>query len=101
MTAGLYKDGEDPPASLNPALNAPIVAYLASERASGVNGQLFGRTDWAYTLFQHPKQIAWMDREGGWDVESLADQFDSMLGQHLQQVGMVMPSGLSQDTARS
>ena len=101
MTAGLYKDGEDPPASLNPALNAPIVAYLASERASGVNGQLFGRTDWAYTLFQHPKQIAWMDREGGWDVESLADQFDSMLGQHLHQVGMVMPSGLSQDTARS
>jgi len=34
-------------------------------------------------------------------VESLAEHFDSMLGQHLQTVGMVMPGGLSQDTARS
>jgi len=99
MTASLYA-GEAPPPSLDPALNAPMVAYLASERAAHINGQLLGRTDWAFTLFQHPKQIAWMHREGGWDPASIADQFDAMLGQHLQQVGMVMPSGLAQDTAR-
>ncbi len=101
MTANLYADGEEPPATLDPALNTPIVVYLASERAAAVNGQLFGRSDWAFTLFQHPKQIAWMSREGGWDAESVADQFDVMLGQHLQPVGMVMPGGLSQDSARS
>ena len=101
MTANLYAEGEEPPASLDPALNTPIVTYLASERAAGVNGQLFGRSDWAFTLFQHPKQIAWMDRAGGWDVNSLADEFDGMLGQHLQPVGMVMPGGLSQDSART
>jgi NAD(P)-dependent dehydrogenase (short-subunit alcohol dehydrogenase family) len=101
MTANLYQEGEEPPATLDPSLNTPIVVYLASERAAAVNGQLFGRSDWAFTLFQHPKQIAWMSREGGWDAESVADQFDVMLGQHLQQVGMVMPGGLSQDTARS
>ena len=70
MTANLYAEGEEPPPTLDPALNAPIVVYLASERAAAVNGQLFGRSDWAYTLFQHPKQIAWMDRPGGWDVET-------------------------------
>ncbi len=101
MTANLYGEGEEPPVTLDPSLNAPIVVYLASERAGAVNGQLFGRSDWAFTLFQHPKQIAWMSREGGWDPESLADQFDAMLGQHLQPVGMVMPGGLSQDAARS
>ena len=101
MTAALYAEGEAPPASLNPALNAPIVTYLASERAAAVNGQLFGRTDWAFSLFQHPKQIAWMHRDGGWDVQTLADEFDGMLGQHLQPVGMVMPGGLSQDAART
>jgi NAD(P)-dependent dehydrogenase (short-subunit alcohol dehydrogenase family) len=101
MTANLYSEGEEPPATLDPALNAPMVVYLASERAAAVNGQVFGRSDWAFTLFQHPKQIAWMSREGGWDAESLADEFDAMLGQHLQPVGMVMPGGLSQDTARS
>jgi NAD(P)-dependent dehydrogenase (short-subunit alcohol dehydrogenase family) len=101
MTANLYAEGEEPPATLDPSLNAPMVVYLASERASAVNGQLFGRSDWAFTLFQHPKQIAWMSRDGGWDAEALADEFDVMLGQHLQPVGMVMPGGLSQDTARS
>jgi NAD(P)-dependent dehydrogenase (short-subunit alcohol dehydrogenase family) len=103
MTATLSDDGEpeEPPPELDPSLNAPLVAYLASEQAAGVNGQVFGRTDFSYTLFQHPKQIAWMHREGGWDVASVASQFDTMLGQHLQPVGMVMPKGLSQDSARS
>ncbi len=102
MTSKLSEDGEpeEVPPTLDPSLNAPLVAYLASDRAAGVNGQVFGRTDFSYTLFQHPKPIAWMHRDGGWDVESVAEQFDTMLGQHMQQVGMVMPKGLSQDTAR-
>jgi NAD(P)-dependent dehydrogenase (short-subunit alcohol dehydrogenase family) len=88
------------PATLDPSLNAPLVAYLASEQAGHVNGQVFGRTDYSFTIFQHPRQIAWMHREGGWDVQGVAEQFDTMLGQHLQPVGMVMPKGLSQDEAR-
>jgi NAD(P)-dependent dehydrogenase (short-subunit alcohol dehydrogenase family) len=89
------------PATLDPSLNAPLVAFLASEQAGHVNGQVFGRTDFSYTIFQHPKQIAWMHREGGWDVAGVAEEFDSMLGQHLQQVGMVMPKGLSQENTRT
>ena len=100
MTASLGA-GEEPDPRLDPAMNAPLVAYLASERAGHVNGQLFGRTDFSYTLFQHPKQIAWMNKDGGWDAESVAESFDLMLGQHLQKVGMVKPSGLSQDSARA
>jgi len=99
MTGNLA-EGEQVPATLDPSLNAPLVAFLASEHAAHVNGQIFGRTDFSYTLFQHPKQIAWMHRDGGWDVASVVEQFDTMLGQHLQQVGMVMPKGLSQDEAR-
>jgi NAD(P)-dependent dehydrogenase (short-subunit alcohol dehydrogenase family) len=101
MTAALYAGDEEPPASLDPALNTPIVVYLASDRAGGVNGQIFGRSDWAFTIFQHPRQIAWMHRAGGWDAQGVADEFDAMLGQHLQPVGMVMPGGLSQDSART
>jgi len=101
MTAALAGDGDEPDPRLDPAMNAPLVAFLASDRAAHVNGQLFGRTDFSYTLFQHPKQIAWMHKDGGWDTEAVAEQFDGMLGQHLQTVGMVMPSGLSQDAARS
>jgi NAD(P)-dependent dehydrogenase (short-subunit alcohol dehydrogenase family) len=95
MTAGLFeRSGEGPPPEQDPALNAPLVAFLASERAAHVNGQLLGRTDYAYTLFQHPKQIAFMWRDGGWTPELVAEHFDDVLGQHLQQVGMVMPGGM-------
>lgn len=99
MTGNLAEGAEVPP-TLDPSLNAPLVAYLASEHAGHVNGQIFGRTDFSYSLFQHPKQIAWMHRDGGWDVAGVVEQFDTMLGQHLQPVGMVMPKGLSQDEAR-
>jgi NAD(P)-dependent dehydrogenase (short-subunit alcohol dehydrogenase family) len=95
MTAALFeRSGEAPPPEQDPALNAPLVAFLASERAAHVNGQLLGRTDYAYTLFQHPKQIAFMWRDGGWTPELVAEHFDDVLGQHLQQVGMVMPGGM-------
>jgi len=95
MTAGLLeRTGDTPPPELDPALNAPLVAFLASERAGHVNGQILGRTDFAFTLFQHPKQIAWMWRDGGWTPELVAEHFDATLGQHLQPVGMVMPGGM-------
>jgi len=95
MTAALFeRSGDTPPPEQNPALNAPLVAYLASERAGHVNGQILGRSDYAYTIFQHPKQVAFMWRDGGWTPELVAEHFDQVLGQHLQHVGMVMPSGM-------
>jgi hypothetical protein len=53
-----------------------------------VNGQVLGRTGFAYTLFQTPRQIATMWREGGWTPGEVADHFHEVLGQHLQPVGM-------------
>jgi NAD(P)-dependent dehydrogenase (short-subunit alcohol dehydrogenase family) len=95
MTAGLFeRTGAEPPPEENPALNAPLVAYVASEEAGHVNGQILGRTEYAYTIFQQPKQIAWMWREGGWSPGEVAQDFDKTLGQHLQQVGMVMPKSM-------
>ena len=103
MTASLYERSgrTEVPPEQDPALNAPLVTFLASERAAHVNGQILGRTDYAYTLFQHPKQIAWMWRDGGWTPELVAEYFDQMLGQHLQTVGMVMPTGMEHQGSTS
>ena len=87
MTEGLYQ-GAEPPPDQDPALNAPLVAYLASEDAAYVNGQVLGRTGYAYTIFQTPRQVAAMWREDGWSPRQVADHFHEVLGQHLQPVGM-------------
>ena len=94
MTAKLYEvTGNEPPADADPALNAPLVSYLASERAGHVNGQILGRTGFSYTLFQTPRQVAEMYQPGGWTPAEVADHFDTVLGQHLQPVGMPAPMG--------
>jgi NAD(P)-dependent dehydrogenase (short-subunit alcohol dehydrogenase family) len=96
MTASLYeRSGKAVPPEEDPSLNAPLVAFLASDAAAHVNGQILGRTEYSYTLFQHPKQIAWMWRDGPWTAAEVAAKFDACLGQHLQQVGMVMPKSMA------
>ncbi|MGA3149099.1 MAG: SDR family NAD(P)-dependent oxidoreductase [Acidimicrobiales bacterium] len=87
MTKGLNDEGETP-ADQDPALNAPLVAYLASDLAADVNGQIFGRTGFGYTIFQTPRQVATMWQDGGWTPAQVADHFHEVLGQHLQPVGM-------------
>jgi NAD(P)-dependent dehydrogenase (short-subunit alcohol dehydrogenase family) len=87
MTEGLFGGAEAPP-DQDPALNAPLVAFLASEQASYVNGQVLGRTGYAYTIFQTPRQVAGMWRDGGWTPAQVATHFHEVLGQHLQPVGM-------------
>ena len=87
MTENLFGGAEAPP-DQDPALNAPLVAFLASEQASYVNGQVLGRTGYAYTIFQSPRQVAAMWRSGGWTPAEVAEHFHEVLGQHLQPVGM-------------
>ncbi len=87
MTMGLGDD-EAPAPDQDPALNAPLVAFLASDAAADVNGQVFGRTGFGYTIFQTPRQVATMWQEGGWTPTQVAEHFHEVLGQHLQPVGM-------------
>ena len=73
---------------LDPTLNAPLVAFLASERAAHINGQVFGRRGFGYTIFQKFKPQAIMYKAGGWTAEEIADHFDTVLGEYM------MPPGL-------
>ena len=87
------------PPEMNPDLNGPIVAFLASEAAGHVNGQVFGRRGYAYTLFQTPKPLAAMYHEGGWTAGDIAKNFDAAFGEHLNVPGIPTTPALKQAAA--
>ncbi|MCA1830484.1 MAG: SDR family NAD(P)-dependent oxidoreductase, partial [Actinobacteria bacterium] len=56
MTTGLIPGADQKiPPTMDPALNAPLIAFLASEKAAHVNGQVFGRRGYTFTIFQQYK----------------------------------------------
>jgi NAD(P)-dependent dehydrogenase (short-subunit alcohol dehydrogenase family) len=89
MTSGLIPGAEDKaPPEMDPVHNAPLIAFLASERAAHVNGQVFGRRGYTYTIFQQYKILAGMYKPGGWSPADIAANFDSVLAQHMTPPGM-------------
>jgi NAD(P)-dependent dehydrogenase (short-subunit alcohol dehydrogenase family) len=81
-------DANNPPPEMNPELNGPLIAYLASEKAAHVNGQIFGRRGYGYTIFQQPRPIAMMYKPGGLSAAEIAANFDGVFLEHLQPIGI-------------
>jgi NAD(P)-dependent dehydrogenase (short-subunit alcohol dehydrogenase family) len=92
-------EGKPVPPEMNPDLNGPIVAFLASDQAGSVNGQVFGRRGYAYTLFQTPKPIAAIYKEGGLTASEIAKNFDAAFREHLSVPGIPMTPALQQAAA--
>ena len=89
MTTGLLPGTEDKvPPEMDPNLNAPLIAFLASEKAAHVNGQVFGRRGYAYTIFQKHKPAASMFKPGGWTPQEVAKNFDAVLAEYMMPPGM-------------
>ena len=81
-------EGKQPPPEMNPELNGPMVAFLASEKAAHVNGQIFGRRGFGYTIFQQLRPIAMMYKPGGLSASEIAANFDGVFAEHLQPIGI-------------
>ena len=89
MTTGLLTaDPEKIPPEMDPANNAPMIAFLASEAAGHVNGQVLGRRGYTYTIFQQYKIVAGMFQPGGWKPADVAKHFDTILAGYMTAPGM-------------
>jgi len=62
---------------------APLVVYLASDGAAGVNGQVFHARGFRYTLLAQPLAARAILSDGRWDPEELAEVFPRTLGARL------------------
>ena len=81
-------DKDNPPPEMNPELNGPLIAFLGSEKAAHVNGQIFGRRGFGYTIFQQPRPIAMMYKPGGLTASEIAANFNGVFLEHLQPIGI-------------
>ena len=60
---------------------APVVTFLASDRAAHITGQVVGVRGPEVTVFSHPAPVRAVTGTGSWTAETLADVWDRTLGQ--------------------
>jgi NAD(P)-dependent dehydrogenase (short-subunit alcohol dehydrogenase family) len=74
---------------IDPALNGPFVAWLCSDEADWVTGQVFGTGGDRVVLMEQPKYGTGMYKPGGWSVEDLRAHFKNHLGSRLEPFGLM------------
>jgi NAD(P)-dependent dehydrogenase (short-subunit alcohol dehydrogenase family) len=68
---------------LSPAHVAPLAAYLATDAAREVTGQVFGVRGKEIMVFGHMRPVMRVHHAEGWTVERLAEMFPGTLQHHL------------------
>jgi len=68
---------------MSPAHIAPVAAFLATDAAKEITGQVFGVRGKEIMLFGHMRPVMRVHHAEGWTVERLADMFPGTLQHHL------------------
>jgi NAD(P)-dependent dehydrogenase (short-subunit alcohol dehydrogenase family) len=68
---------------LSPAHIAPVAAFLASDAAKDVTGQVFGVRGKEIMLFGHERPVMRVHDDAGWTVERLIEMFPGTLQHHM------------------
>jgi NAD(P)-dependent dehydrogenase (short-subunit alcohol dehydrogenase family) len=68
---------------MTPEKVAPLVVYLASDRAEGLSGQVFAVRNNEVFLFNQPRPIRSLHRSDGWTPEKLDQQLKDAFGPSL------------------
>jgi len=68
---------------MSPAHIAPVAAFLASDHAKDITGQIFGVRGKEIMLFGHHRPLMRVHHADGWTVERLAEMFPGTLQHHL------------------
>jgi len=80
-----------------PEAVAPVVVFLATDRAAHITGQVLHVRGTRVSLFSHPAPIRAVTRPDGWTPEALAEVYDEALGQdrlrRLDALGISWPPG--------
>ncbi|PHV64859.1 SDR family NAD(P)-dependent oxidoreductase [Williamsia muralis] len=68
----------------DPALIAPLVTYLVSDRSEGISGQVFRFTSTELGLLQHPRLKEPTLKKDRWNTADIREAIDGELSEHLE-----------------
>lgn len=74
---------------IDPTRNGAFVAFLCSDEADYVSGQIFGSGGERVVVLEQPKYGTQMIKAGGWSVEDLSEHFKSNLSRVFEPVGLM------------
>jgi 3-oxoacyl-[acyl-carrier protein] reductase len=74
---------------IDPEMNGSLVAWLCSDRAAAVSGQIFGSGGERVAHMVQPHYGKTLIKEGGWDIESIERQLLPQLGGEFGPLGML------------
>jgi 3-oxoacyl-[acyl-carrier protein] reductase len=72
----------------DPALNGPMVVFLASDKASYITGQVFGTGGDRISLLSQPRYGQTMIKPGGWTLDDIEQHFKQHIGTRLEPFGL-------------
>lgn len=65
-----------------------VVAFLASDAAAAITGQVLGITRNRVSIWQHPREKAVAIKDGGWTADDLHANFNDLFSGHLEPYGL-------------
>ena len=74
---------------IDPTRNGAFVAFLCSDEANWVTGQIFGTGDDRTVILEQPRYGTGMFKPEGWSVEDLRRHFKSVFGTRLEPFGLM------------
>ncbi len=74
---------------IDPTHNGAFVAFLCSDQADWISGQIFGTGGDRVVVLEQPKYGTGMFKEGGFGVDDLPQSFAQFLKLHLEPVGLM------------
>ncbi len=91
MTDGLMQDQDGQSAAdlWKPERNAPLVAYLASDEAANVSGQVFGVGGERLSHMVQPHYGKTLTMAGGWTLDAVREQFQQEMPQEFGVFGIM------------
>ena len=74
---------------LDPTQNGSVVAFLCSDKAEGISGQIFGTGNDRVAILEQPRYGMAVHQDGGFSAADLVEKFDHYFKTKLEPIGIM------------